>query len=403
MSKNSSLRVLTRLVAFVAIIFSLSACLFSEEPVLDESNSESGEESQVLRDFLEAWRIAYGFDVRADYEIQPPPAFFANTFLKDKAGIVDLASIRIAPLDGDKFLVQQTLDECPKSHCFVYYRIRFIEPWWPENCLADTVENGSHLRDFARQHAVRLIDIADSRDETYFFFGMNGTRIAKLELLRGQFTDGWMICSSDGNTTPLHWAVSGHVSSDHSLTDLIKSGVSVQARDVNGSTPLHIAAANAWLSDPLSVLIQAGAEVNASDKMGSTPLHYAATFASADSVEVLISAGAEIDARDRNGSTPLHDAAASLWGGYIEGAERVRLLVDAGADVNARGINGSTPLHQAAASGSPDVIQLLLDAGAEGGLVDEDGKMPFQRLAENEFFQFEGTDVYWRLKEAALD
>jgi hypothetical protein len=38
----------------------LSACLFSVEPVLDETNSKSGEESAELRAFDEALRLANG-------------------------------------------------------------------------------------------------------------------------------------------------------------------------------------------------------------------------------------------------------------------------------------------------------------------------------------------------------
>lgn len=56
------------------------------------------------------------------------------------------------------------------------------------------------------------------------------------------------------------------------------------------------------------------------------------------------------------------------WPGHYEnGAAMVALLVDAGADVNARftGSHSETPLHWAASSDDVDVLDALLDAGAD--------------------------------------
>ena len=56
------------------------------------------------------------------------------------------------------------------------------------------------------------------------------------------------------------------------------------------------------------------------------------------------------------------------WPGHFpNGAATVRLLVDAGADVNARftGPHTETPLHWAASSDDVDVLDALLDAGAD--------------------------------------
>jgi ankyrin repeat protein len=59
---------------------------------------------------------------------------------------------------------------------------------------------------------------------------------------------------------------------------------------------------------------------------------------------------------------------ATDWPGhYPNGAAAVRLLVAAGADVNARfvGPHNETPLHWAASSDDVDVLDALLDAGAD--------------------------------------
>ena len=80
-------------------------------------------------------------------------------------------------------------------------------------------------------------------------------------------------------------------------------------------------------------------------------------------------ARAEIVRHSEHGATGrslLH--VATDWPGHIaNGAEIVRRLVAAGADVNARfaGPHHETPLHWAASSDDVEVLDVLLDAGAD--------------------------------------
>src|SRR5947209_1219355 len=70
---------------------------------------------------------------------------------------------------------------------------------------------------------------------------------------------------------------------------------------------------------------------------------------------------------DRTGARSLLHVAADWPGHYPNGAATVALLVVAGADVNARftGGHSETPLHWAASSDDVDVLDALLDAGAD--------------------------------------
>jgi tankyrase len=81
----------------------------------------------------------------------------------------------------------------------------------------------------------------------------------------------------------------------------------IEARDTDGSTPLHCAT---WKGHPevVKALLTAGAEVNAinqNDHWGTTPLHAAAHANQAVIAQLLLDHGANPKARDHEGRTPL--------------------------------------------------------------------------------------------------
>ena len=99
-------------------------------------------------------------------------------------------------------------------------------------------------------------------------------------------------------------------------------GTNVEVRNAADESPLMLAALKGELT-LCQVLIKKGADVN---KPGWAPLHYAATNAHLDVVNLLLEEFAYIDAASPNGTTPLMMAAQ--YG--TESA--VKLLLEAGAD-----------------------------------------------------------------------
>lgn len=71
--------------------------------------------------------------------------------------------------------------------------------------------------------------------------------------------------------------------------------------------------------------------------VGSTPLHLAAANADPGALKALIDAGADPNARDHDGMTPLHVAA------YSQNAAHAQLLLEAGANPHALTASGRDP------------------------------------------------------------
>ncbi|HZS45652.1 MAG TPA: sigma-70 family RNA polymerase sigma factor [Blastocatellia bacterium] len=117
---------------------------------------------------------------------------------------------------------------------------------------------------------------------------------------------------------------------------------------------------------------------------GFTPLGLAAHFGHVETAKFLIDQGADVNVVSRHplGVTPLH---AALFGKKIDTA---LLLLDHGANVNAQRGGGSWPrsgwtaLHYAAAFGFIDLVQRLINLGADLNIEDNEGKTPLRVAIE---------------------
>lgn len=112
---------------------------------------------------------------------------------------------------------------------------------------------------------------------------------------------------------------------------------------------------------------------------GFTALHLASFFGHPETVHRLLDADVDVAPVADNASQvrPLHSAVA---GGN---AEVVDLLLEAGADVNVRQSGGFTPLMGAAAAGAEDLVRRLLETGADSGATSDDGKTAADLARQN--------------------
>ena len=104
----------------------------------------------------------------------------------------------------------------------------------------------------------------------------------------------------------------------------------------------------------MTLLLSKGADVNAKDSGGAVPLSVAILKGDIKYVKLLLDAGADPKISDSAGFL----VAAGL--GYLD---IILLLIERGVDVNVQ-CEGGTALHVPAAKGKNNIIQALLDAGA---------------------------------------
>lgn len=120
---------------------------------------------------------------------------------------------------------------------------------------------------------------------------------------------------------------------------------------------------------------------NKSDKEKDhiTPLHTAAYEGTAKKVSELLKK-IDVNSIDTYGWSPLHDA-------VVQGDPQiVTLLLNAGADVNAQDNEEEwTPLHDAVRLNRPKIVHMLLDAGADPSIKDKWGKTPEHYAKEYKF------------------
>ena len=96
--------------------------------------------------------------------------------------------------------------------------------------------------------------------------------------------------------------------------------------------------------------------LQARDKDGSTPLHCAAWHGDVETVRFLLDAGADINDQNQSshwGTTPLHAAAHGDQRAVAE------LLIARGADLHAKNLHGRTPLEETAIHNARSVAKLL--------------------------------------------
>ncbi|MDX6473146.1 MAG: uncharacterized protein QOK22_1962, partial [Gaiellaceae bacterium] len=95
---------------------------------------------------------------------------------------------------------------------------------------------------------------------------------------------------------------------------------------------------------------------------GFTALHLAVFAEQDDAARLLLEHGADVNALSAGAIAKVPPLATAA---FVRSTRLARLLLDAGADVNGQGEGGFTALHAAAQNDDEELVELLLERGAD--------------------------------------
>jgi ankyrin repeat protein len=176
------------------------------------------------------------------------------------------------------------------------------------------------------------------------------------------------------------------------IDSLVQAGANVDEQDPSGASPLMLVLGcrnprqvvdslmlDSLITDCVALLLVSDCNVALRDSSGTTALHYAASNGRTNASELLLNRRADPNARNNSGHTPLFWATTPAI---------VYLLLDDGADINAIDSQARTALHQAANRNDIDVLEALLESGADPNLRDKTGKLAVDETSDKLVKQF---------------
>ncbi|XP_046853942.1 B-cell lymphoma 3 protein-like isoform X2 [Xenia sp. Carnegie-2017] len=150
-------------------------------------------------------------------------------------------------------------------------------------------------------------------------------------------------------------------------------------KDGDGDTLLHLAIVHQDLNLSLAVILvirQSRGKIdgiNIQNDLLQTPLHLAVLTCQPKITDYLLQNGANIDAIDRNGQTALHLACrnADLEATHVlRKFSATKASRNGSLEVDKKNFEGLAPIHLASLTGSCEVVQSLLEMGADIDLKD---------------------------------
>ncbi|KAH6869125.1 ankyrin repeat-containing domain protein [Thelonectria olida] len=151
----------------------------------------------------------------------------------------------------------------------------------------------------------------------------------------------------------------------------------IEVADARGRTSLHLAVMHNK-DDVVQKLIELSADMDKTDMYGETALLLALRLDKPEIAEKLLQAGADPNAHGESSSTALDFVVAreNVDLGCCNVIRELLECEDASKAINCAAADGGTPLHRAVADVDQETVDMLLEAGANPNLTDDNGGTP---------------------------
>ncbi|CAB0029428.1 unnamed protein product, partial [Trichogramma brassicae] len=220
-------------------------------------------------------------------------------------------------------------------------------------------------------HLICLGDVVD--DFLEFFFRIND-EMQKMVRVDAQDVLG---------RTPLHLAL--EFNNKEAIKLLLKRGASPNIANEDGLTPLHLICNDCHDAHELAEIffdteVNQLVEVDARDKLGQTPLQVAVSRGHKNLARLLLTKGADPNIADDYGLTPWH----SICSGEVDD-DLVELFINGeikqAMQLDARDKSGRSPLHYALLDNNKKAVEWLLRRGVDLNLADSRGLTPLHLIS----------------------
>lgn len=167
------------------------------------------------------------------------------------------------------------------------------------------------------------------------------------------------------------------------VKQLLQQGVNVDSQDLRGRSALLVAVSRNHI-EVARLLIEAGANVNLQDRIEDSPLLLAGAKGTLEILKMILKTNPDFSLVNRYGGTALIPACER---GHVK---VVKTLLQTDIDINLVNYLGWTALMEAIvlSDGGPrhqQIVQMLVDAGADVTIADNDGITPLQHARQKGF------------------
>ena len=231
--------------------------------------------------------------------------------------------------------------------------------------LKDVLGNTSlHLAVCVKQEREPWLSIARA---IYVGISLSPYRACSAQTVRAVIDHGANVnaVNNRGQTALWFACVDGHGSIVKVLLD---AGADPSIADKYGDSCLHAAIHGLCSTEIIQEILDHGAHVNDANNDGATPLLLACSTEQEEAVKLLLRAKADPNIAYADGCTSLH---ASITADCSK--ETIQEIIDYGADLNAVNKRGRTSLLLGCFCRNLDSVKVLLGAGADPTIADEEG------------------------------